>query len=104
MCAPSLPKCLIVSGFMAFTVACVPTGINTGVSINPCGVFITPLLARVLLSSFNNVKVTAFFMFILIKLKWRLRKKKIYIFLLRLLYRLPTFYFCHKVQKQALAM
>ena len=38
------------SGVIAFTVACVPTGINTGVCISPCGVWITPLLAPEFLS------------------------------------------------------
>ena len=36
------------------TVACVPTGINAGVSIDPLGVYIFPSLD--VLSSFNNEK------------------------------------------------
>jgi endonuclease YncB( thermonuclease family) len=38
-------------------VAWVPTGINTGVSISPCGVFITPALAPVDLSMCCNSKL-----------------------------------------------
>mgnify|MGYP001105201562 CR=1 FL=1 len=47
------------SGVMDFTVACVPTGINTGVCISPCGVCIIPLLAPVCLHSCNNSYVIA---------------------------------------------
>ena len=48
-------------GVIDFTVACVPTGINTGVCMSPCGVCITPLLAPVCLHSCNNSYVIAGF-------------------------------------------
>jgi hypothetical protein len=40
------------------TVACVPTGMNTGVSMVPCGVCSSPALARVRLHSATISKVT----------------------------------------------
>ena len=42
------------SGVIDFTVACVPTGINIGVCISPCGVWTTPLLAPDCLHTCNN--------------------------------------------------
>jgi hypothetical protein len=41
----SAPKSFTISGVIPFTVAFVPTGINAGVLITPCGVSIVPTLA-----------------------------------------------------------
>ena len=55
------PKPFTSSGVIDLTVACVPTGMNTGVWISPCGVWTTPLLAPEFLSSCNSSYVIACF-------------------------------------------
>ena len=67
ICAPT--SSFSSSGVIDFTVACVPTGINTGVCMSPCGVCTTPLLAPVCLHLCNSSYVTAGFIYFKFLLK-----------------------------------